>query len=151
MRFIKSQWTPSVKQRRTPPRSVLDVSGFAGVMLALVFLMIFGLGYGYPMHPRYAPVDMAVTEHSTLQTGARREDALEVAITRDGTVYFRNHKILLADLPDLLRRAVRGGAKKTVCVKADARVEYRDVKAVLDQIHQSGLQNIAFLTETSSR
>ena len=120
-------------------------------MLALVFLMIFGLGYGYPMYPRYAPVDMAVTEHSTLQPSARREDALEVAITRDGTVYFRNHKILPADLPKLLRQAVHDGAEKTVYVKADARVEYGDVKAVLDQINQSGLQNIALLTETSNR
>ncbi len=120
-------------------------------MLALVFLMMFGLGYGYPVHPRYAQADMAVTEHSTLQPGARREDALEVAITRDGMVFFRNHKILLGDLPDLLRQAVRDGAENTVYFKADARVKYGDVKAVLDQIQQSGLQNISFLTEQRDR
>jgi biopolymer transport protein ExbD len=145
MKFIESQWTPSAKQRRTPSRSVLDVSGFAGIMLALLFLMMFGLFY--PAHPVQAPVDMSVTQNSTLQPAALREDALEVAITRDGTVYFRNHRGSASDLPDLLRQAVRDGAEKTVYVKADARAKYGDVKAVLDEIRQSGLQNITFLTE----
>lgn len=136
-------WT--TRKRRAPLRSMIDVSAFASVMLALLFLMMFGLGY--PMHPRTAPVDMSVTQHSTLEPGARREDAMDVAITRDGSVYFRNHKILLAELPDSLREAARNGAEKTVYVKADARAKYGDVKPVIDQIRLSGLQNITFLTE----
>ena len=145
MRFVASQWTPSAKQRRAPSRSVIDVSGFAGIMLALLFLMMFGLFY--PGHPLQAPVDTPVTQHSTLQPGASREDVMEIAIARDGMVYFRNRRILLADIPDVLHEAVRDGAEKTVYVKADARAKYGDVKTALDQIRQSGLQNITFLTE----
>jgi biopolymer transport protein TolR len=142
--FVKPPaWT--TRKKRAPLRSVIDVSGFASVMLALLFLMMFGLRY--PMHPRTAPVDMSVTQHSTLQPAALREDSLEVAIARDGTVFFRNHRILLSELPDTLREAARGGAQKTVYVKADARAKYGDVKVVLDQIRQSGLQDITFLTE----
>jgi biopolymer transport protein TolR len=135
-------WT--TRKKRTPLRSVIDVSAFASVMLALLFLMMFGLRY--PMHPRTAPVDMSFAQNSTLQPGARREDALEVTIARDGTVFFRNQRILLTDLPDALREAARDGTPKTVYVKADARAKYGDVKIVLDQIRQSGLQNITFLT-----
>jgi biopolymer transport protein ExbD len=124
---------------------VLEVSGFAGILLALLFLMMFGLLY--PAHPLQAPVDMSVTEHSTLEPAALREDALEVAISRDGTVYFRNLRGSASDLPVLLRQAVGDGAEKTVYVKADARAKYGDVKTVLDQIRQAGLQNITFLTE----
>jgi biopolymer transport protein ExbD len=145
MRFIESQWTPSAKQRRARLRGVIDVSGFAGVMLALLFLMMFGLRY--PMHPRIAPVDMSVAQHSTLQPAANREDVMEVAIARDGTIFFRNRKIPLADIPNVLHEAVRNGAEKNVYVKADAHAKYGDVKVVLDQIRQSGLQNITFLTE----
>jgi biopolymer transport protein TolR len=145
MRFIESQWTPSAKQRRARIRGVIDVSGFAGVMLALLFLMMFGLTY--PMHPRIAPVDMSAAQHSTLQPAANREDVMEVAIARDGTIFFRNRRILLADIPSVLHEAVRNGAEKTVYVKADARAKYGDVKTVLDQIRLSGLQNITFLTE----
>ncbi len=142
--FVKpSAWT--ARKKRAPLRSLIDVSGFASVMLALLFLMMFGLRY--PMHPRTAPVDMSVTQNSTLQPAALREDSLEVAIARDGSVYFRNHRILPADLPDALREAARDGAEKTVYVKADARAKYGDVKAVLDLIRKSGLQNITFLTD----
>jgi biopolymer transport protein TolR len=142
--FVKPPaWT--TRKKRAPLRSVIDVSGFASVMLALLFLMMIGLRY--PMHPRTAPVDMSVTQHSTLQPAALREDSLEVAIARDGAIFFRNHRILLAELPDTLREAARNGAKKTVYVKADARAKYGDVKVVLDQIRLSGLQDITFLTE----
>lgn len=91
-----------------------------------------------------------MTANSTLQPAALREDALEVAIARDGVVYFRNHRILLTDLRDALREAARNGAEKTVYVRADARAKYGDIKAVLDQIRQSGLQNITFLTRHPS-
>ena len=113
-------------------------------MVVLLFIVMFG--NMYPIHRHQIPADMPMTEHSTLQPAALREDALEVAITRDGTIYFRYHRILLTDLPDALREATHNGAEKTVYVKADARAKYGDVKTVLDQIRQSGLQNITFLT-----
>src|ERR1700676_4510126 len=110
--FIRPPAWTTLKKRSTPLRSSIDVSAFVSVMFALLFLLLFG--NMYPMHPRYAPADMPMTQHSTLQPGARREDALEVAITRDGQVYFRNHHILPADLPGLLRHGRRrgGGAQK---------------------------------------
>ncbi len=136
-------WTTR-KNRGTPSRTFIDMVPFLSIMLVLLFIVMFG--NLYPTHPRYAPVDMSVTQNSTLQPGARREDAIEVAIARDGMVFFRNQRILLTDVPEVLREAVRAGAEKTVYVKADARVKYGDVKAVLDQIRLSGLQNITFLT-----
>jgi biopolymer transport protein TolR len=145
MRLIERQWTPSAKQRRARLRGVIDVSGFAGVMLALLFLMMFGLTY--PMHPRIAPVDMSAAQHSTLQPAANREDVMEVTIARDGTIFFRNRRILLADIPSVLHEAVRNGAERTVYVKADARAKYADVKVALDAIRSANVTNIAFLTE----
>jgi biopolymer transport protein ExbD len=147
--FIRPIAGTAIEKRRTPPPSTIDVSAFVSVMFALLFLLMFG--NMYPMHPRYAPADVPVTAHSRLQPGAPREDALEVAITRDGQVYFRNQHILPAELPDALRDGARHGAEKIVYVKVDARAKYGDVKAVLDQIRQSGLQNIAFLTEQRTR
>ena len=148
MRFIKRQWTPSARQRRARLRGVIDVSGFAGVMLALLFLMIFG--EMYPMHPLSLPVDMAFARHSTLQPNAWREDAVIVTITRDGSLYLLNTRVTPADVPPQLRDLMGSREDKTVYVKADARAKYGDVKTVLDQIRQSGLQNITFLTEHPS-
>lgn len=114
-------------------------------MLALVFLMI--IGAMYPIPSNHAPVDVAPTTHSVLQPGARRDDAIEVAITRDGAIYFQNTRIRVVDLPNVLREAASKGAEQTVYIKADAHTKYGDVKALLDEIRQSGLQNITFLTE----
>src|SRR5579863_1249435 len=137
-------WTTR-KNRRAPLRTSIDLSGLLSVMVILLFIVMFGSMI--PGYPRHVPADMPRTAHSTPQPDALREDALEVGITRDGSIYFRNTRISLADLPGALRESVRNGAEKTVYVKADARVKYGDVKAVIDQIHQSGLQNITFLTE----
>jgi biopolymer transport protein TolR len=149
MRFIESQWTPSAKQRRAPSPSVIDVSGFAGIMLALLFLMMFG--EMYPMHPRSLPVDMAVARHSTSQPNAEREDAVIVGIMRDGRLYVMNARVSPADLPAVLRDLMDSREDKTVYVKADARAKYGDVKIALDSIRGANVANIAFLTETSNR
>ena len=145
MRFIESQWTPSAKQRRAHLRGVIDVSGFAGIMLALLFLMMFS--EIYPMHPRSLPVDLAFARHSTSQPNAEREDAVIVGITRDGMLYLNNTRIQPADLPDALRDLMHDNENKTVYVKADARAKYADVKVALDAIRDAHLTNIAFLTE----
>lgn len=139
-------WTTR-KNRGARPRTSIDFSPFLSIMVVLLFIVM--LGNMDPIHRHQTPTDMPMTEHSTLQPAALREDALEVGITRDGTAYFRNHRIRPADLPNALREAARDGAEKTVYVKADARTKYGDVKAVLDQIRQSGLQDITFLTEHS--
>lgn len=101
--------------------------------------------------PRQIPVDMTRTKHSTPRPGAERDDSLVVVVTRDGTTYVANARVLPADLSNVLRQAVRDGAQKTVYVKADARARYGDVKAALDQIRLAGLQNIVLLTEHSAR
>jgi biopolymer transport protein TolR len=113
-------------------------------MVVLFFIVMFGTTN--PMHRRIVPVDMPITQYSTTQPAALREDALEVAIARDGSIFLRNTRILPTELPHALRAAASDGAEKTVYVKADARAKYGDVKVVLEQIRQSGLQNITFLT-----
>ena len=112
MRFIAPQWRPSTGKRRSQFRSAMDVTGFAAVMLALLFLMMFGLIY--PMHPRPLPVDMAVARHSSALPSALRDDAITVGITRDGSLYINFSRISPADLPGVLRDAMSGHQDKTV-------------------------------------
>ena len=147
MRFIKRQWAPSARQRRAPSRSTIDVSGFAGIMLALLFLMMFG--EMYPMHPKSLPVDMAFARHSTPQPNAWREDAVIVTITRDGGLYLLNTRVTPADVPPQLRDLMGSREDKTVFVRADARAKYGDVKIALDSIRAANLINIIFLTDSA--
>jgi biopolymer transport protein ExbD/biopolymer transport protein TolR len=147
MRFIESQWTPSAKQRRARLRGAIDVSGFAGVMLALLFLMMSG--EMYITRPKSLPVDMAPARNASSQPNARREDAVIVGITRDGSLYAGsyNTRVSLADLTNFLRDVMHDREDKTIYVKADARAKYGDVKVALDAIRSANVTNIVFLTE----
>jgi biopolymer transport protein TolR len=149
MRFINGQWIPSARRRRARLHGVMDVSGFAGVMLALLFLMMFG--EMYPMHPKSLPVDMAFARHSTSQANAEREDAVIVGIMRDGRLYVMNAVVNPVDLPNVLGEVMARSNDKTVYVKADARAKYGAVKVALDAIRSANVTNIVFLTEPSRR
>jgi biopolymer transport protein ExbD len=146
MRFITPQWRPSAAKRRARLRSAIDVSGFASIMFALLFLQ-FGLLLPAHSPMRSLPADLPRTFHATLQPAALREEAMTLIITRDDMLYFRNTKIPSKTLPDAIRTAVRDGYEKTLYIKVDARAKYRDVKIALDSIRSANTTNIVFLTE----
>ena len=77
--------------------------------------------------------------------GANREDALTVVILRDGSIYFSKHRSRHGDLPAQIREQIGRGAEKRVYIRADARVRYQTVLAVLDAVRSAGVEKIAFL------
>jgi biopolymer transport protein ExbD len=98
---------------------------------------------GVPHHS--LPVDLAVASHAVPMPDAQKDDAIIVWIARDGTVYFRNYKTTLDEIPGAIEEAVRDGAEHKVYVKADARARYFDVKAVVDAIRLAGIRDVVFL------
>jgi len=117
--------------------------GFVSIMLALLFMFL-------PMTTdtsRSVSVDRPHAYHSASKPGALREDAIQISVTRDGHVYFRNHRIMLQDLAEEIDQGVRNGAEKRIYLNADARVKYGDTIAVLDQIRLAGIEKVSLLTE----
>jgi biopolymer transport protein TolR len=123
--------------------------GFVSVMLAILVWTWFGLPY--PPHAYRSSVDWAIAEHSSPQPGAQKEDALLISITRDGNVFFRDHRVVRSDLANEIREGVRNGAEKRVYLKADARAKYGSVITILGQIRLAGIENVSFLTEKPYR
>ena len=109
-------------------------------LLLVIFMII-----PYPHHGR--TVDRVVARHTHRLPGAIREDAIKVALTRDGTVYFGNWHVQPDELPDRIRDAVRSGAEKRIYLEVDARARYSDVSAVLSQIQLTGIQNVSFIAD----
>ena len=66
-------------------------------------------------------VDLAKVSSPTEMRGADREDALVVAITRDGQVWFATDRITAENLPAAIRERVLRGAERRVYIKADMR------------------------------
>jgi len=145
-KFPNGRETTSVVFERAKEKNSLycriDVWGFVSVMLALLFLL---MPNGYHDLPRYS-VDLAETRHAIPMPGAAREDAMRISITRDGKLFFRDHGVMPADLPNEISEGVRNGAEKRVYLAVDARAKYGDAKAILVQLRLAGIENVSLLT-----
>jgi len=119
--------------------------GFVSVMLAILVWTWFG--QPYPPHSYRSSVDWAIAVHSSPQPGALKEDAVLIRVTRDGSVFFRDHRVVHTDLANEIREGVRNGAEKRVYLVVDARAKYGNAIAVLLQIRLAGIENVSFLTE----
>jgi biopolymer transport protein TolR len=123
----------------------IDITGFAGVLIAL--LVMFMVYRQAPDLPRDVPVDLAKADHSIPMPGADREDALIVAVQRDGRIFFDTARVAPEDLTDRIKDRLRHGAPQPIYIKADARARYRAVAAALDGIRHAGVEKVGILTD----
>ncbi len=128
-----------------PNRIHSRVDAYPLVGLAVTLLVIFMVCP--PIGTHGSTVDLPRTWHASPMPRAMRENALSVGVMRDARIYFRNVPISAEDLPDQIREGLRNGAEKKVYLRADARARYGDVKQVLIEIRQAGIENVCFLAE----
>jgi biopolymer transport protein ExbD/biopolymer transport protein TolR len=77
---------------------------------------------------------------------ADKEDALLVAVTRDGSVYFGTDRTSVDDLTGKVRDRLTGRVDKRVYVKADARAKFGSVVSVVDAVRAAGVDDLGLLT-----
>jgi biopolymer transport protein ExbD/biopolymer transport protein TolR len=122
----------------------IDVWAFLSVQLTLLMIFVANTS-GF--HTHSGSVDFAHTDNATPMPGALREDAMLVAVTRDGNIFFGSHHIRSIELPASIHESVQRGSEKKVYLKVDARAKYGDAALVIDQIRQAGIQNVGIITE----
>ena len=124
----------------------INVAGLASVMFVLAILMMFHGVLGKGPHYADAGVDVPVVSNPVLLPHEPREDAMRVAISRQGDIFFNRDLVKDMDhLPELMREQVRLGSERKVYVRADGRARYRTLEDVVDAIHSAGLEQVAFL------
>ncbi len=143
-----SQWKSSeiAKSRIAKRRSMfihgMDATCLAAVYIAILWLLmptsVIDLGR--------APITLARVKHSVPMPGARREDATIVTVTRDGNVFLGNTRVQLPDLSNQITKSLAQGGERKVYLKADARTRYVDVRAVIEVLNKTGIENIALIT-----
>jgi biopolymer transport protein ExbD/biopolymer transport protein TolR len=135
----------SYKPKAPPVMAAPNVIPMADIMLVLliIFMVIT------PMLQHGAPVDMAKAENADKMPNADRDDAIIVAVTRDGRFFLSpgNKEIGLDSITDNVKDLITGRLDKTVYVRSDARAKYGDVVKVVDEIRSAGVENIGLLTE----
>ncbi len=137
----------AIAQRNEGKKVNSDINVTPMVDVMLVLLIIFMVVT--PMLQKGVSVDLAKTNNPTQMPDADKEDALLVAVTRDGTIFFGSDKV--KDPADLTRMvkdklATKTGEKK-VFVKADARAKYGAVVEVVDNVRSAGVDTLGLLTE----
>jgi biopolymer transport protein ExbD/biopolymer transport protein TolR len=135
----------AVRDEGAKVNSNINVTPMVDVMLVLliIFMVIT------PMLQKDVSVDLAQVNSPTQMKDADKEDALVVAITRQGDVYFG--KDLVRDVSQLTNkikdRMARPGADHTVYLRADARAKYKSVVEVVDNVRAAGVDDLGLLTE----
>ena len=133
------------KPKAPPVMATPNVIPMADIMLVLliIFMVIT------PMLQHGAPVNMAKAENADKMPNADRDDAIIIAVTRDGRLFLSpgNKEIGLDAITDNVKDLVTGRLDKTVYVRSDERAKYGDVVKAVDEVRAAGVENIGLLTE----
>jgi len=120
-----------------------NVIPMADIMLVLLIIFMVVT----PMLQKGVSVDMANVNNPRDMKDADKDDAIVVAVTRDGKIYLGNSALNKEDLTGQIKDRISTRLDKTVYVKSDARAKYGDVVAVVDEIRSAGVDQLGLLTE----
>ncbi len=130
-------------------RQLMDVTSEPNVVpmadVMLVLLIIFMVIT--PMLQKDVSVDMVRTTNPREMPDADKEDAVVVAVTRDGNVFLGSTQTAVEDLSAKVQELVATRVDKTVYIKSDARAKYERVVTVIDAVRSAGVDQLGLLTE----
>jgi len=123
--------------------SNINVTPLVDVMLVLliIFMVIT------PMLQHGVSVDMAKTNNPVDMPDADKEDALLVAVQRDGSIFLGNDRLTADQLTQKVKDRLANKVEKRVFVRADARAKYGSVVDVVDNVRSAGVDQLGLLTE----
>jgi biopolymer transport protein ExbD/biopolymer transport protein TolR len=121
----------------------INVTPMADVMLVLLIIFMVVT----PMLQKGIAVELAPTRNPVDMKEADRDDAVLVAITRDGNFYLGQERVSIEDLGVRVADLVSTRLDRTVFVRSDFRARYGDVVLVVDNIRNAGVDRVGLLTE----
>jgi biopolymer transport protein TolR len=133
-----------VRNEGAKVNSNINVTPMVDVMLVLliIFMVIT------PLLQRSVTVELAKATNPIPMQDADHEDALIVAVTYDGHIYFNQQQINNpGDLTQKIKDSVVNRVNKEVFVKADARAKYKSVVDVVDNVRSAGVDTLGLLTQ----
>jgi len=131
------------KQKTAPPVADINVTPMVDVMLVLliIFMVIT------PMLTKGISVDMVKTQNPIAMQGADKDDAILVAVTREGRTYLGTTPMTPDELPSKVKDLLANRLDRTVYIRADSRSRYEKVVEVVDNLRAAGVDQVGLLTE----
>ncbi len=137
------------KKTAPPPVAEINVTPMVDVMLVLLisFMVIT------PMLTKGTQVDRVKTKAAITMQAADKEDAILIAVTRNGGVFLSpgNLKIAPDQLPEKVKDLLTNKPDKMVYIKSDARARYGLVEDVIDNVRAAGVDQIGLITDVSDK
>jgi biopolymer transport protein TolR len=123
--------------------SNINVTPMVDVMLVLliIFMVIT------PMLQKGVSVDLAKVNNPEQMPDADKEDALIVAVMKDGKIFFGNDQVQPDSLTQRVKDRIANRADKRVYIRADARARYGSVVEVVDNVRSAGVDQLGLLTD----
>jgi len=133
----------SVRNEGGKVSSNINVTPMVDVMLVLliIFMVIT------PMLQNKVQIDMAKVDNATAMPDADKDDAIVVAVTRDGGVFLGQNKTSVSELGSQVSTALADKPGKTIFIRADARAQYRAVEDAIDAVRTAGVDDVGLLTQ----
>jgi biopolymer transport protein ExbD/biopolymer transport protein TolR len=134
-------------QKKKAPPVVSDINVTPMVDVMLVMLIIFMVIT--PLLTKGQQVDLVKTQNSIAMQAADKEDAIIVAVTRNGDVFLSpgNKRISAEDLPGRVQDLLTNRLDRTVYIKSDSRAKYSVVEDVVDNLRAAGVDQLGLWTD----
>ena len=123
--------------------SNINVTPMVDVMLVLliIFMVIT------PMLNNKVNVDLPKATAAVVMENANKEDAVVVAVTRDGKIFLGGDPVGLDDLGTKVSAKLENKTDKQVFLRGDSRANYGKVMDAIDGIRTAGVSQLGLLTE----
>jgi len=135
------------KPKAPPVMAAPNVIPMADIMLVLLIIFMVVT----PMLQKGVSVDMAKVNNAEDMQNADKDDAIILAVTRDGKMYLGSKQIALSEITTSVKDQISNRLDKTVFVRSDARAKYGDVVKAVDEVRSAGVDNLGLLTEKNQR
>ena len=120
-----------------------NVVPMADIMLVLliIFMVIT------PMLQKGHNVDMATADTAKDMKEADQDDAILLAVTRDGRIYLGTEQVTLDRVVEEVEELWELTSVKVVYIKSDRRAKFGDVAKLVDEIRSIGVDKLGLLTD----
>jgi biopolymer transport protein ExbD len=135
------------KPKAPPVMAAPNVIPMADIMLVLLIIFMVVT----PMLQKGVSVDMAKVNNAEDMQNADKDDAIILAVTRDGKMYLGSKQVVLSEITTAVKDQIANRLDKTVFVRSDARAKYGDVVKAVDEVRSAGVDNLGLLTEKNQK
>lgn len=133
----------AIAKKTASYNSDINVTPMVDVMLVLliIFMVIT------PMLQKGQNVQMAKTNNPIAMEDADKEDAVLVAITREGKIWLDVEQVSIETLGPKVQDKLANRSNKEIFIKADQAAKYGVVVEVVDAVRTAGVDQVGLLTE----